>query len=112
MNKEVKQPLDRMAEFFWTQDVITGITWDDCMALALRFYDAGYRPISPKKLTVLSEKDLEWLDEARSYAAKKFGIDDGYLDLFSYRNIDAWRDYIDDGYTPKDAVGEDLSYAD
>jgi len=56
--------------------------------------------------------EFEWLDKARTHAAKKLGIEDGYLQIFCYSNIDAWRDCIDDGVAPEDAVNEDLSYAD
>lgn len=57
-------------------------------------------------------KDKEWLDQARVYATKLLGKRHGYLIVFEESNIDAWRDYIDDGYSPQDAVLEDLSYMD
>lgn len=52
------QPLDKLAELFWTQNVITGITWDDCVALALKVYDAGYRKVEPVELEALGDEEI------------------------------------------------------
>ena len=47
----------------------------------------------------------EWLKRLAAYAEKHFPF---------YLPVDAgdWRDYYDDGYSPEEAVSEDLSYAD
>lgn len=37
-----KTELDKLTELLWRQDVVTGITWDDCVLLALRIIDRGF----------------------------------------------------------------------
>ena len=66
--------------------------------------------------TKIKESDIKWLDEARECV---LGHDDWnvelklfYLGLLNYSNIEAWRDYIDDGYSPAEALTEDMTYLD
>lgn len=68
---EKKQPLDEMAEFFWTQSIVPGITWDDCVALALGLYDAGYRKPAPTEKRVEAVKDI-----INEFASKPISDDD------------------------------------
>lgn len=50
----------------------------------------------------------EWIIEAEIYARN---IDERLKDYVA-GNRECWQDYWRDDYTPKDAVGEDLSYAE
>ncbi len=59
----------------------------------------------------ITEAERKWLNEAKEYAIKLWGKNCAYLECFTEENISAWRDYIEDGYTPVDAVNEDVSYA-
>jgi hypothetical protein len=64
----------------------------------------------------IKQGDIKWLDKARDFVFNHKELNSEnklhYLSLLQNSNIDAWRDFIDGGYTPSDAITEDLSYAD
>lgn len=69
-----------------------------------------------KELVVINENDIKWLDEAREYVLKRKNFNKSwklfYIGLLQFSNLSAWRDYIDGGYSPSEAIEEDLTYAD
>jgi hypothetical protein len=52
-------------------------------------------------------KWAKWIDELRDLAVKEYGFKEDYcVDDF---DCDAWQEYYAEGYSPRDALEEDLS---
>lgn len=49
-----------------------------------------------------------WFAELKKVAIEQYQFSEGCRDSF---DADAFREYFDDGYSPAEAIEEDLSYA-
>lgn len=55
----------------------------------------------------------QWMIECRKYAKTlPIGLRGFYRVILSKSNESCWHDYYDGGYTPKEAIGEDMTYLD
>lgn len=52
----------------------------------------------------------EWFKELRQLMIDEFNFPPDKPDAF-YGDAESWKEYYDDGYTPYDAIREDLSCA-
>lgn len=56
-----------------------------------------------------------WIEQLKTVVVESELSEDGkawYLEIINPDNLDCWREYYSDGYTPYQAFREDLSYAD
>lgn len=91
---------------------------DDVKAAPELLYTvAKAQDLKTREATLKEVDEIEnWLEEARKYVYEndKFPLELKlfYLSLLTYSNHECWMEYKKDGYTPQEAIDEDITCLD